>query len=74
MSQNISSDNNETYWYYTDESNDIRMISDEEYDPDVHIGRNLLTVFPVVVFETGSTGPVVILRTFPIPSGEPIIQ
>ncbi|KAK7082470.1 hypothetical protein SK128_015547 [Halocaridina rubra] len=74
LAQTISLNDNSTYWYYTDNSSDIIAISSENYDPDVHIGRSILTLFPITVFEDGSAGPLVFLRTYPVSAGKPIIQ
>ncbi|KAK7082471.1 hypothetical protein SK128_015548, partial [Halocaridina rubra] len=45
----------------------------QNYEPDVHIGRSILTLFPII-FEDGNAGPLVLLRTFPVSAGKPIIQ
>ncbi|KAK7073259.1 hypothetical protein SK128_015554 [Halocaridina rubra] len=64
---------NGTTWYYANELGDI-IISDKNYGPEVHIGRSLLVLFPLVIMENNTFGQVFFVKTFPVTSGKPIIQ
>ncbi|KAK7073255.1 hypothetical protein SK128_015550 [Halocaridina rubra] len=74
IAQRTSTVTNNTSWYYTDDSSDIFTLSNKNYGENVHIGKSLLIVLPTLVFEDGSNEQIMLLRTFSIPPGKPIIQ
>ncbi|XP_068239381.1 mucin-2-like [Palaemon carinicauda] len=73
ISQNTSTANNDSFWYYTESSGAFAVAPNKSYSPDIHMGLSLMVVLPSVS-DNGDEEMTILLLTYPPKPSSPIIQ
>ncbi|XP_064112847.1 mucin-5AC-like [Macrobrachium nipponense] len=73
ITQNISSLNNDSFWYFTSYSGTLEVAPNKSYSHDIHIGLSLMVVLPSVS-QNGDEDMIIFLLTYPAKPSNPIIQ